>query len=217
MKKIFFILLFLITATQSIASTSSWETISGSRDSGGFGWNYSYDIGLCDNTIKIDLDIKLAGDAVEQTLLNRWETGIENIWSTTKFIVPILFNVDWVSDDFDQIVTIHKGDTEVFNMSNWNTVDANGWGDSFQEEVAAHEFGHMFGLWDEYEGGAVNPITNLIGTGGLMETLNGDTLDPYYDNILGWYQKKITPVPVPASIWLFSSGFVGFLGMRKKT
>ncbi len=209
-------LLFLTISSQSIASISTWETISGSRDSGDFAWDYSYDIGWFDNKVLIDLDIKLAGDPVEQTLLNRWESGIEQIWSTDRFIVPISFNVDWVSNDYDQTVTAHAGDTETFNMTNWNISNAAGWGDDYQEEVAAHEFGHMLGLWDEYSGGAVNPNTNLINTGGLMHTLDGEMLNLYYDDILSWYEQNLTAVPVPASIWLFCSGLIGFLGMRKK-
>ena len=50
-------------------------------------------------------------------------------------------------------------------MTTWNILDANGWGDEYQEAIVAHEAGHMFGLWDEYPGGTVDPITLLINTG----------------------------------------------------
>ena len=53
-------------------------------------------------------------------------------------------------------------------MRSWYTVGASGWGDTYQEKVAAHELGHMIGLWDEYAGGAVDPLTALINMGGLM-------------------------------------------------
>lgn len=196
------------------ATDIQWETLSGSMFSDPFGWEYSYDIGVFNDILMIDLDIKLEGDTAAPELLNRWERGIEETWSTNRFAIPILFNVDWVSDNYDQIVTVHEGNTATFTMSAWNTEDANGWGDAYQEEVVAHEAGHMFGLWDEYAGGAVDPVTGLINTGGLMETLNGDTLDPYYDEMLTWY-KNLAPVPVPAAIWLFGCGLIGLFGIKK--
>ncbi len=86
-----------------------WETLSGSRSSGDFGWDYSYDIGLSNDTVLVDLDIALTGEPVAQSLQDRWEFGIESMWSTDRFVAPILFNVDWVSDNADQTVTIHSG------------------------------------------------------------------------------------------------------------
>lgn len=214
MKKLLSILILSGICSEAIAVSIPWETISGSRSSSGFRWTYSYDIGFLNNMLMIDLDINLIGDtANNNVLLNRWETGIEGIWSTNRFEIPISFNVDWVSENYDQTVYVHDGDTAIFNMLNWNTVGANGWGDEFQEEVVAHEVGHMFGLWDEYTGGAIDPVTGLVNTNGLMHTLDGGTLDYYYDDMLNWYQAA-APVPVPAAAWLFISGLIGLFGIR---
>jgi len=103
-------------------------------------------------------------------------------------------------------------------MLTWYTVGAGGWGDSYQEAVAAHEYGHMISLWDEYSGGAVNPITGLINTGGLMHTLSGPTLDYYYDPFLTWYENKLTnsAVPIPSSLILLASGLVGLITIRRR-
>ncbi|MCF6251693.1 MAG: hypothetical protein L3J75_10575 [Methylococcaceae bacterium] len=219
-KNILLLLVFWGVTTSAMAINIPWETISGSRSSGQFGWNYAYDIGFFNNTLMIDLDINLVGDPVDQALQNRWELGIEQIWSTSQFEIPISFNVDWVSQNYDQTVNVHAGSTAstggTFNMTNWYTVGASGWGDAYQEEVVAHEAGHMFGLWDEYVGGAVDPISGTINTGGLMHTLNGPTLDYYYDDMLNWYHANLTTVPVPASIWLFCSGLIGLFGMKKR-
>ncbi len=214
MKKTLLTLMIWGIAAKVFAFDISWETISGSRSSDSFAWDYSYDIGYFNNTLMIDLDIKLEGAVVNALLLDKWENGIEEIWSTNRFEVPISFNIDWVSSNYDQIVTIHGGDAAVFNMSNWNEVGANGWGEAFQEEIAAHEAGHMFGLWDEYSEGAVDPVTGLINTGGLMDTLNGSTLNPYYNEMLNWYDN-LAPIPIPAASWLFGSGLFGLLGIKK--
>ncbi len=225
MKKLLIILVFFGVCNEAMALSIPWQTISGSRTSNHFSWNYSYDIGFFNETLMIDLDIRLVGDAVDQSLLNRWEYGIENIWSTDRFAIPILFNVDWVSENFDTTVHVHDRSTGTFNMTNWNTRNANGWGDAYQEEIVAHEARHMFGLWDEYTGGAVDPDTGLINTGGLMHTLNGPTLDPYYAVMLGWYDKfkpvpdvvppaGAVPIPAPATVWLFCLGLLGMVAAR---
>ena len=226
MKKILMLLVFFGVCGETMAFSIPWQTISGSRVSDHYAWNYSYDIGFFNEALMIDLDIKLVGDPVDHSLLNRWEHGIEDIWSTDRFAIPILFNVDWVSEDYDAVVYVHDRGTGVFNMTNWNTRNANGWGDAYQEEIAAHEAGHMVGLWDEFAGGAVDPATGLINTGGLMQTLNGPTLDPYYADLFGWYDK-FKPVPdvnppgvvsisLPATVWLFCSGLLGIFAFQWK-
>lgn len=178
-----------------------WEHVTGYMSSPPYGWTYSYDIGFYSDILMIDVDVRLTGYAPDPSLRNRWENGIESIWSTNRFSVPISFNVDWVTTDYDQSVTV-VGGTGRWNMTTWYTVGAGGWGDAYQEEVAAHEYGHMVSMWDEYAGGAVNPATNLINTGGLMHTLDGPTLDYYYDPFLSWYEEKLAAVPVPGAALL---------------
>ena len=217
MKKSLIVLVFWGICAEALAYSIPWETISGSKSDGAFGWNYSYDIGFFDHTLMVDVDIYLVGDAAQQSLLDRWEVGIEDIWSTDRFLIPISFNVDWVSDNYDQVVTIHDGSSDVFNMLNWNTMGANGWGDPYQEEVAAHEFGHMLGLFDEYSGGAVDPDTGLVNTGGLMHTLSGNTLDSYYNGIQDWYRDRradLVEVPLPPTIWLLGTALLCLYGFR---
>ena len=94
MKKPLFILLLWGIYTNSQAIDIQWETLSGSMFSDPFGWEYSYDIGVFDDTLMIDLDIKLEGDTANPELLNRWEQGIEETWSTNRFAIPISFNVE---------------------------------------------------------------------------------------------------------------------------
>jgi len=112
-------------------------------------------------------------------------------------------------------------------MSNWFLEGSEGWDDEYQEELVAHEVGHMYGLWDEYAGGAVNPDTGLVNTGGLMHTLdNAPTLDYYYDDMLSWYEDNVeeestdpsTSVPESGTLALASIGLIGMLvGCRRRT
>lgn len=68
-------------------------------------------------------------------------------------------------------------------MLNWYTESA--WGAEYQDEIAAHEAGHMLGLYDEYEGGALDPDTLFTTTNSLMADL-GPTRRWHYEQILEW-------------------------------
>jgi hypothetical protein len=166
----------------------------------------------------IDVDIAFIGARPGATLRNRWESGIEDIWSTDQYSVPIQFNVDWVKVgrvNQDQVVTVTRGPGP-WNLRNWYMGNPSGWGNRYHEEIAAHEFGHMIGLFDEYEGAPLDPRTGRVNTGGLMETLDGPTLDHYYKAFLGWYDERVgdalAPVVTePETIVLLGAGVIALL------
>ncbi len=70
-------------------------------------------------------------------------------------------------------------------MLNWFT--ESDWGAEYQDEIAAHEAGHMLGLYDEYDDGALDPDTLLIITNSLMADL-GPTRSWHYEQILEWLE-----------------------------
>ncbi len=175
------------TFLEPIADIQS-QMVSGFKTSGDFGWNYQYDWQFIDQMMKISLDIDLVGDDPGD-LVSVWEAGIENIWSNKydiidgNFTYPLLFDVNFVDSNADQVVTIHAGAGHT-NMTNWFLDESAGWGNEYHDEIAAHEFGHMLGLYDEYEGGAVNPdIDQNIFTDSLMADLK-PTQPRHYADIL---------------------------------
>ena len=70
------------------------------------------------------------------------------------------YDIDWLS-------SITGSDHNV-NLVQWYTDNPSGRGYSQQSNIAAHEFGHMLGLFDEYNDGALDPITGLIRPDSIM-------------------------------------------------
>lgn len=224
MKKLVILpVIIVLFSSAAHAISIPWEHQTGTRGSGSSAWTYSYDIGLIDNILTIDVDVRLMIDAMFPpdpvsfpTLASRWQNGIESIWSTDRFSIPIEFNVDWVTENYDYAVTVTNAAPR-WSLLHWYTIGAGGWGDAYQEEVATHEYGHMIGLYDEYAGGILDPNTHFINTGGLMHTLNGPTLDYYYAPFLGWYETKLGQIPEPSTLLLVSSALLIMIwGVRRK-
>jgi hypothetical protein len=72
----------------------------------------------------------------------------------------------------------------------------------------------MIALFDEYEGAPLDPRTGRVDTGGLMDTLDGPTLDHYYEGLLDWYrERRAALVSEPGTLMLLGAGLVA-LGWR---
>jgi hypothetical protein len=158
----------------------------------GYNWYYAYDIGVSSGQVLIGLDIQLTGYNPGKALKSQWETGIETIWSNHYQVTdgtydyPIVFDVHWVTSDPDQTVTVYNSYGN-YNMVEWYTTTD--WGNDYHDELAAHEAGHMFGLFDEYEGGATNPATHYTTTNALMADL-GPVWKRYYNGFLSWMEDR---------------------------
>ncbi|MGQ9366705.1 calcium-binding protein [Azospirillum sp. ST 5-10] len=141
------------------------------RADGGFGWAVNYDLDFDGSTFTVQTRIDLAG-ADPGALQATWEQGIEDIWSGKMCLTdgvelfPIAVDVAFVDADAHYTVTVRDG-TGRDDMTNWYTDTA--WGPAYQDELAAHEFGHMIGMFDEYAGGAT--YNGFATTGTLMSDL----------------------------------------------
>ena len=139
--------------------------------------------------------------------------------------------MDWVetSAEADFNVTVVDGKGRA-NMTRWYTDRPHG----DYEEVAAHEFGHMMGMYDEYTGGAIDPDSGLI-RDNIMGYYyrNNNPFADQYDPFCSWLEGNTgvdlemvvdsgdhyypsQPVPEPATILFFSLGLFGIGAFRKK-
>jgi len=168
-----------------------------------YGWNYSYDIGygFADFTpnaqtdgpqVQVRVDIQLTG-ADPGSLKDTWQTGVHDIWSDKYAIqngsdyYPITCSINWVTSGADQTVNVVNASGRD-DMSTWYTT-LDGWGNSYQDEAAAHEYGHMLGLYDEYSEGATDPSTHLVTSNTLMADL-GPVQQYYYNFVWNWLIGK---------------------------
>ena len=112
-----------------------------------FGWQVNYDIEYHRNMLRIIVRIELDGETVPAATKTRWLNGIRNRWNGHFHIqgprrLNILFDPIFTDDDNHTSVNVHAGSGRE-DSSNWylNTTG----------DTAAHEFGHLIGLEDEYQ------------------------------------------------------------------
>ena len=105
-------------------------------------------------------------NATMNSLRNTWRNGIESTWSNQwgvghsgEMTCPLTFEVQWVTTNQHHTVRVRPGSGGT-NMGTWFTQDGG--------NVAAHEFGHMLGLVDEYSS-SICPSRSPVNTGTIMD------------------------------------------------
>jgi hypothetical protein len=140
-----------------------------------YGWTNSYE----QTWSHIHIRVRLVPDpdvtSVQMaTLQSVWEAAIESTWNNQRSCAtgkeaacPFTFDVEWVTTDEHQAVRVRVGPAQS-NMGTWDTMDTGA--------VAAHEFGHMFGNFDEYEDAAC-PSRDPVNTGTIMDDNSATFVD----------------------------------------
>lgn len=178
------------------------QTVQGYRISPPYGWDYAYGIGFTNYELNVELGIRLTGASPGAALLSTWENGIENMWSRKFDIIDttdslsvnpyhyhVNFDVVFPTDPLvsvDQTVTVVAG-TGRGNMVTWYTTTE--WGSAYNGAYVAHEVGHMFSLYDEYSGGAVDPANPIIDNGSIMGSLAASAKSRHYEPFLDWLEQ----------------------------
>ncbi len=205
----------------SLISDISSETISEYVNVASFDWYSGYDIAFINQDLTIDVDVYFKGDTPSQTRKDIWEKGIEQIWNNAfdifdgSFFYDVSINVDWV-----QSWELSHHSVEFFNTTGRASLTK--WYKDDSGIVAAHEFGHMLGLLDEYPGGASKIIRPDSIMGQNLTNPHADHFDAFAD----WLSLKSgistlsmiadtgdhhydlsTPVPTPSTLSLFVIAF----------
>ncbi len=172
------------------------ETIAGRQEAAnGFSWRYGYDVALHDALmIKVGVNL-IPTQGVAAIELDRakpaWEQGIERLWSN-RFALetrsgrryPILIDITFLGPVFHHDVIVRPGSGRT-DALNWNLKDS--------PELVAHEFGHMIGLFDEYERGALAPENAIIDSDSIMSSNPGPSAVPrarHYEPFRKWFIGK---------------------------
>lgn len=237
-------------STQDIASQRVAFPLSGGTQ-GEYSWHANFDIGYTAATqsFNIDLDIGLIGHNASQSLIDTWEAGIEELWSGRYYVMQdgaAIYNVVVDANLFDyetasvwdrfyanHTVFVHQG-AGAFDLGNWY-VDEQNVGTHY--ELAAHEIGHLFGNYDEYQTGAVDPndstywnvYDNLMGW-----NLTHNLEERHYQFVLDWVGSQAgggssfslvaasganppaPPVPVPAAAYFFATALCSLMMARRR-
>jgi hypothetical protein len=132
-----------------------------------YGWTAAFEQTWSHIIIRIRLNPDAGiSDATMNTLRNTWRNGIQTTWSNRwrvgradEMTCPLMFEVQWVTTNQHHTVRVRPGSARS-NMTTWDTQDTGA--------VAAHEFGHMLGLVDEYSDSNC-PDRSPVNTGTIMD------------------------------------------------
>ena len=188
----FWLLVLLFTMT---VQDASGENISGRLASGRYGWQYGYDLQVDNGRLHVLVGIHLvAAPGVTRSELNRvqpeWEKEIERVWSNRFALVypdgflPIVIDVRFKGHNLQHDVIVLPGGGRKSDELTWHVMDT--------PQTAAHEFGHMLGLYDEYVGGARDPRGKVYDPDSIMTScpVAGKSRIRHYERFRQWYMKK---------------------------
>jgi hypothetical protein len=196
-----------------------------------------YDIGFTQkNGYSVTEKIQLTGVDPGPAVKDLWKSSAENIWTTRdRFNQPINVNVQFVGQGGNNTVAVLPGlppsiskpdafrGNEVTWFAGWSAIGTpNGTG---SPAPWVHEIGHMFGNYDEYPGGGVNPNKSHGNEPGLMGlSLGGPTgtaltlFDRQYQFVADWaFGQTIAAAPEPLTFLLIASGLGGLVLLGRKT
>jgi hypothetical protein len=125
-----------------------------------FEWTTKYEILYRRNELRVRVRIKLKGESATEAHKKIWRDGIANRWNNKFHIendhrLALVFEPIFTDSNPHCEIELHKPPIVRENSSNWYVgptanADASKPPDTTTGDTAAHEFGHLVGLEDEY-------------------------------------------------------------------
>lgn len=181
------------TSSAQAAYATGSRDVFGSRASGSYGWNYSYTASFDGTAVteRVAILFNFSGfDASFDKAAYRAQAiaNLKSVWNNKFQVVssagdafPCVVDIT-TAGPWDQSVTVYNAErnatTNIHDMTHWYAVNETA-------QLQGHELGHMLGLYDEYTGGAVNPVTQLTSNDGIMGL---GSVNPTYSMYPRYYQ-----------------------------
>jgi hypothetical protein len=162
---------------------------------GGFGWKAGYDAEVRDGAVWVRVAVHLVpAPGVTRPEVDRaaagWKKAIEERWSNRLALelpsgerLPVRVEVSFWGPRVHHEVVVSRTGHRVDEL-HWLLVDRPG--------LIAHEFGHMLGAFDDYEGGAVGPRGAAVDRESVMRSGpdRGVARPRHLEGIGAWFTER---------------------------
>ena len=175
-----------------------------------------YEIAFTRTQLKIKVRIKFTGETPDNRHLKIWGDGIAAKWNGQFHLegnrrLAIVFEPIFNSSDPHHKIKLHKPPIVREDAANWYCGPAADPGvDTTDADTAAHEFGHLFGLADEYNLRAAD-FTRLTGQAvpagpvpakghtstTVMGAVAGPAVAKHFERFVAWLNQKYPKLAKP--------------------
>ena len=195
--------------------TNTLGSISGISMGSGFNATFTYDTNSANADISVYDPASGQVDMFSGSSYSGSATIGSNAYSAGNVSTIISDNMYFAAGEFDEIISAGTYDmfvvTTFANDFNWDTGAGMGWAIAFFGNTSLFSGTSLSGFSD--------PLSMLDNPNLITAVFTvGQTLDWDTEGSEFWGEiNSPSPVPVPATVWLFGSGLIGLIGVAKRS